>query len=82
MKVVIPAVLEKARELGVSVDQIIHKVIFMATLIIFLILFFIFRRIVHPVSSGTQGWFLPTGSWQLSTASPSLTLLNSQCTTR
>ena len=42
MKVVIPAVLEKARELGVSVDQIIHKVIFMATLIIFLILFFLY----------------------------------------
>ena len=39
MKVVIPAVLEKARELGVSVDQIIHKVISVATLLIFLIFF-------------------------------------------
>ena len=40
MKVVIPAVLEKARELGVSVEQIIHKVISVATLLIFLLFFF------------------------------------------
>ena len=39
MKIVIPAVLEKARELGVSVEQIIHKVISVATLLIFLLFF-------------------------------------------